>query len=146
MAAFRRSKGVGTLYSSVTSFLPSDHVADEPRRVRGGARAGPKGPRRAGKSWAVQTSLRLVVLHAVAGCRCCWRAARWVPARGAGRGAYAQRHSFNIPIVAARQPRCQPAPTDVFRSGVSCHAAQAPRAWFAGVLPASVKNFAGVAA
>ena len=57
--------GVGSPCAPVTRFLPSDPPADSPGRLSGGGRRGRKGPRRAAKSW----SLRLVVLHAVAGGR-----------------------------------------------------------------------------
>ena len=43
---------------------------------------------------------------------------RWVPAAGdAGRGTNAQRRSFNILIVGARQSRGQPTPPPVFLRG-----------------------------
>ncbi len=82
------SPGVGSLYSSDTKFPPSDPPPGEPGRLPDGRRMGRKGPRRVGESCSLRTSVRLVVLHAVAGRRSCARAARWVSARGPGAGEW----------------------------------------------------------
>ncbi len=86
-------------------------------RVPDGEPRGRKGPRRAGKSWAVRTSVRLVVLHTVVPGAAVARAQLVGFRRGCRPPGKAQRRLFNIPIVAARQPRCQPPPSTAFLRG-----------------------------
>ncbi len=105
-------KGAGESLLIRYAVLPIDPRASEPGRLSNGNRRAYKVP--TGTASSVRTSLRLVVLHAVAGRRSCPHAAHWVPARmpGAGEMHNAVRSSSRLWPPAA--PAVNQPPPGVF--------------------------------